>query len=202
MTEQTGPTFEITMEEEPNITSQEVVHRPRSPERENSDKNLRSEISSRHNFTPTTADGYLEGADDSSTIPSPQKNGRRNQFLDSDDNTDEDQLQVPDESSSSEAGEPEAQGDRDVSASSSSVEEMEAVNYFPDNNMQVDRGFVTSHRPIGIKYKAQDKVEEVYNPKTRKINRDLRRATKAEREIWNRERLCIWKTEMEEKIIY
>jgi hypothetical protein len=36
--------------------------------------------------------------------------------------------------------------------------------------MQVDRGFVTSQGPIGIKYKAQDKVEEVYNPKTRKIN--------------------------------
>jgi hypothetical protein len=72
MTEHTEPTFEITMEEDPTFTSQEVVQRPRSAVRENSDKNLRSEISSRHNFNPTAAGGYLEGADDSSLTPSPQ----------------------------------------------------------------------------------------------------------------------------------
>jgi hypothetical protein len=82
MTEHTEPAFEITMEEDSTITNQEVVQRPRSADRENSDKNLRSEISSGHNFIPTAAGEYLEGSDDSFPTPSPQKDGRRNQYLD------------------------------------------------------------------------------------------------------------------------
>jgi hypothetical protein len=81
----------------------------------------------------------------------------------------------------------------------SSVEDNEPIRYLPPNEMTVDRGFVTSHGPVGLKYKAQDKVEEVYDPKVRKANRDLRRATIAEKEMWNRKLLCMWKTEIEEK---
>jgi hypothetical protein len=40
MTQHTEPAFEITMEEEPNVTSQEVVQRPRSADRETATKTL------------------------------------------------------------------------------------------------------------------------------------------------------------------
>jgi hypothetical protein len=108
-------------------------------------------------------------------------------------------LHVPEENSTSDADEPEAQGDSDVSAISSSVEdyEVEAVNYYPENGMQVDGGFVSSKGLMGIKYTT--KTKEIIDPALRKTNKDLRRATNIEKEMWNRKLLSMWRNEIEEK---
>jgi hypothetical protein len=74
------------------------------------------------------------------------------------------QLQGSEENSTSEADEPKAQDDRDISARSSSTEdnEVEAVIYYPENGMQVDRGFVSSKGLMGIKYTT--KTDEIIDP--------------------------------------
>jgi hypothetical protein len=79
---------QLTREEvwrvDPTISSQEIVQSPRSADRANSQNNLRSRNSSRSNFIPPAAGGYLEGTDNSSPLSSRQKDGRSNHdFLDS-----------------------------------------------------------------------------------------------------------------------
>jgi hypothetical protein len=71
----------------------------------------------------------------------------------------------------------------DARASSSNVEdnEVEAVNYYPENGMQVDRGFVSSSGLLGIK--DTTKADEIIDPSLRKTNKDLRRARNIEKEL-------------------
>jgi hypothetical protein len=63
--------------------------------------------------------------------------------------------------------------------------------------MQVDLGFVSSKGLMGIKYTT--KKDEITDPALRKTNKDLRRATNIEKEMWNRKLLSMWKNEIEEK---
>jgi hypothetical protein len=118
---------------------------------------------------------------------------------------DDAQFQATKGNSSSEADDPVTQGDRDVSASSSNVEDNEdpeVVNYFSDNSMQVDREFISSGGLMGIKYKARDKADEVMNPVLRKTNRDLKEQQIFKKKCGTENSCPCGKTKYRRKIIY
>jgi hypothetical protein len=126
-------------------------------------------------------------------------------IFDPQDLNDDTQLLDTNENSSSETDEPEAQGVKDDSASSSSVEENDAEHegtmYNPPNGMKMDRGFTTSGGLMGIKYDVNAKTNKVINPAERGTNKDLRRATNIEKEMWNRKLLSMWKMKEKKRII-
>jgi hypothetical protein len=189
--------------DDPTITSQKTFQSPRNDDGENREKNISRRNSCRSSFIPTTNNRYLEGAEKLSPLSSLQKDRRNNQFSNSRDDFDDTQLQVTDEESPKETDDPEAQGVNDDSDNSSSDEENDAElkksTYYPPNGMKMDRDFVSSGGLMGIKYEDKTQAEGVSDPAVGKTNKNLRRATNMEKEMWNRKLKSVWKNEIEER---